>query len=50
MLESLRPSNLFKKNSRTGVFCEFCEIYKNTFFHRIPLVAASYRKTGQETK
>ena len=28
----------------TEVFsCEFCEISKNTFFHRTPLVAASVR-------
>ena len=29
--------------------CEFCEIYKNIFFHRTPLVAGSAitNKTGQ---
>ena len=24
--------------------CEFCEISQNTFFHRVPLVAASDKK------
>ena len=37
----LRPATLLKRDSGTGVFCEFCEIFKNTFFHRIPLVAIS---------
>ena len=31
-----------KKETLTEVFsCQFCEISKNTFFHRTPLVAAS---------
>ena len=34
--------NFIKKETLAQVFsCEFCEIYKNTFFHRTPLVAAS---------
>ena len=34
--------NFIKKETLTQVFCcEFCEISKNTFFHRTPLVAAS---------
>ena len=34
--------NFIKKESLAQVFsCEFCEISKNTFFHRTPLVAAS---------
>ena len=34
--------NFIKKETLTQVFsCEFCEIYKNTFFHRTPPVAAS---------
>ena len=40
----LRPEacNFIKKESLAQVFsCEFCEISKNTFFHRTPLVAAS---------
>ena len=33
--------NFIKKETLAQVFsCEFCEIYKNTFFYRIPLVAA----------
>ena len=35
-------STLLKKKTLAQViFCEFCEISKNTFFHRTPLVAAS---------
>ena len=30
-----------KRGSGTMFSCEFCEISKNTFFHRTPLVAAS---------
>ena len=34
--------NLIKKETLAQVFsCELCEISKNTFFHRTPLVAAS---------
>ena len=34
--------NFSKKETLTRVFsCEFCEIFKNTSFHRTPLVAAS---------
>ena len=39
----LRLVTLSKKKTPTQVFsCEFCEIFNNTFFHRTPLVAASY--------
>ena len=40
----VRPEacNFIKKETLAQVFsCEFCEISKNTFFHRTPLVAAS---------
>ena len=37
----LGPATLFKKDSGTGVSCEFWEISKNNFLHRAPLVAAS---------
>ena len=37
----LRPTTLLKIGSGTSVSCEFCEISKNKFFHRSPLVAAS---------
>ena len=34
--------NLIKKETLAQVFsCEICEIFKNTFFYRIPPVAAS---------
>ena len=36
--------NFIKKETQAQVFsCEFCEISKNVFFYRIPLVAASVR-------
>ena len=38
----LQTCNFIKKETLAQVFsCEFCEIPKNTFFHRTPLVAAS---------
>ena len=38
----LQACNFIKKETLAQVFsCEFCEISKNTFFYRIPLVAAS---------
>ena len=43
-LKSCRPEpcNFIKNETLAQVFsCEFCEISKNTFFHRTPLVAAS---------
>ena len=43
-LKSYRPQacNFIKKVSLAQVFsCEFCEISKNTYFYRTPLVAAS---------
>ena len=34
--------NFIKKETLAQVFsCEFCEIFKNTYFYRTPLVAAS---------
>ena len=37
--------NLIKKETLTQVFsCEFCEISKNTFSYRAPLVAGSDQK------
>ena len=36
------PCNFIKKETLAQLFsCEFCEIYKNTFYYRTPLVAAS---------
>ena len=43
-LSNHRPElyNFIKKETLAQVFfCEFCEIYKNTFSYRTPLVAAS---------
>ena len=43
-LANHRPEacNFIKKETLAQVFsCEFCEIYKNTFYCRTPLVAAS---------
>ena len=38
----LRPATLSRKKTLAQVFsCEICEIYKNTFYYRTPLVAAS---------
>ena len=38
----IEACNFIKKEALTQVFsCEFCEIYKNTFYYRTPLVAAS---------
>ena len=37
-----KASNFNKKETLARVFpCEFCEIFKNAFFYRTPLVAAS---------
>ena len=43
-LANHRPGacNLLREKTLAQVFsCEFCEIYKNTFYYRTPLVAAS---------
>ena len=44
----LGACNFIKKGTLAQVFsCEFCEIYKNAFHYRTPLVAASgVRNTG----
>ena len=36
----LRPTTLLKKRLAQVLSCEFCEIFKNTFSYRTPLVAA----------
>ena len=42
MLGRTLPCNFIKKETLAQVlFCEFCEIFKNTFCYRTPLVAAS---------
>ena len=38
----LGPATLLRKKTLAQVFCcEFCEIYKNTFYYRTPPLAAS---------
>ena len=42
LCQSLFAFNFIKKETLAQVFsCEFCEISKNSFFYRAPLVAAS---------
>ena len=42
MLDSPEACSFIKKETLAQVHsCEFCEIFRNTFFHRTPLVAAS---------
>ena len=49
MLESLFL--LYLKETPTQVFsCEYCEIFKNSFFYRTPLVAASEPSSGPSAK
>ena len=46
LLIKLQPSGCIKKETLARVFsCQFCEISKNTFFKRTPLVAASRIET-----
>ena len=41
-LLALRAATLLKRVFKTRVFyCEYCEIFKNSFFYRTPLMAAS---------
>ena len=43
-----KACNFIKKETLAQVFsCEFCEISKNIFFHKTPLVAASDRLVAQ---
>ena len=37
----LQPATLLKETLAQVFSCEFCEIFKKTFFHRTPPVAAS---------
>ena len=40
---ALRPAILLKKTLAQVFSCEFCEVYKTTFFHRTLVVAASVK-------
>ena len=47
----LRPATLLKKEALAQVFsCDFCEIFKNTFFYQTPPVAASDQYLTQTAK
>ena len=37
----LRPETIMKETPAQVLFCEFCEIFKNTFFTELLIVAAS---------
>ena len=41
---ALRPATLLKRDSNTGMLCEYCEIFKKTFLCRTPTVAAPFFK------
>ena len=42
--------NFIKKETPAQVFsCEFCEIFKNTFFYRTPPVTASISTSSKST-
>ena len=48
-INSLIPATLLKKEALVQVFsCEFCEISKNTFLQRTPLVAASVKNSFEQ--
>ena len=48
VLRSCAACNFIKKETLAQVFsCEVCEISKNNFFHRTPLVAASRIKNDR---
>ena len=40
-LQAFRPATFLKRDSNTGVSCGYCELFKNTFFYRKSLEAAS---------
>ena len=42
---SLHTCNFFKKDSNTGVSCEYCKNFKNSFLYWAPLVAAGFELT-----
>ena len=38
---SLRPATLFRRNFKTGIFCEYCKTFTKSFFYRTPPVASA---------
>ena len=41
--DTLKFATLLKKRLSHRFFCEFCEILKNTFFDRTPIVAEDFK-------
>ena len=41
-LQCWRPATLLKRDSTQVFSCEYCKIFKNTFFYRTPLVATFF--------
>ena len=42
-LQAFRPSTFFKRESNIGVFCKYCENFKNTYFEEYLWTPASER-------
>ena len=40
-LQAVRPANLLKRDSNTVLSCEYCEIFKNTYFEEHLRTSAS---------
>ena len=47
----IKLQNFIKQDSNTGVSCEYCKMFKDSFLFRTPPVAVSetYQKSGTET-
>ena len=45
-----RPATLLKRDSITGVSCEYSKIFKNSFLYRTPPMAASKVGTAMTHK
>ena len=48
-LQVRKPATLLKKYPTQVFSCEFCEIFKNSFFYWTPPVTASVTKLREET-
>ena len=49
-LQQIRPTSLLKFDSNTDASCEFCAIFKNTYFEEHLPTDASMNKKQQETQ
>ena len=49
-LQAWKPATLLKRNSNLVIFCEYYEIFKNSFVHRTSQVAASALRIIPENK